>query len=88
MMAAARAMARMGQGWEAQGGEDAGHDQGGEGPDHIDFAVREVDQLDDAVDHRVAHGDEGVDAAPGQPAEEKFEEIVHGRPVDQGAWRP
>jgi hypothetical protein len=36
---------------------------------HEDVAVREVDQLDDAVDHRVAERDQGEDGAAGQPVD-------------------
>ena len=32
------------------------------GPDHVDVAVREVDQPQDTVDHGVAQGDQGVQA--------------------------
>ena len=31
--------------------------------DHVDVAVRKVDELDDAVDHRIAERDQRVDAA-------------------------
>ena len=41
----------------------------GEGPAHEDFAVGEVDHLQNAVDQRVAHGDQGVHAAQGQSLE-------------------
>ena len=37
--------------------------------DHEDVAVGEVDQLDDAVDHRVAQGDQRVDEAQLQAAD-------------------
>jgi hypothetical protein len=36
---------------------------GGEGADHEDLAVGEVDQANDAVHHGVAEGDERVEAA-------------------------
>jgi hypothetical protein len=36
----------------------------------------EVDQFNDAVDHGVAQGDQGVDAAPGQTAEKQLEENI------------
>ena len=39
---------------------------GGEGADHEHVAVREVDQLDDAVDERVADRDQRPDRAVGQ----------------------
>ena len=37
--------------------------EGEERPEHEQVAVGEVDQLDDAVDHRVAEGDQGVERA-------------------------
>ena len=42
----------------------------------------EVDKLDDAVNERVAQGDERVDAASGQATEKEFDEKldVHLRP--------
>ena len=45
--------------------ELAGRDgeEADERADHEDVAVGEVDQADDAVDHRVAQGDQGVDEA-------------------------
>ena len=44
--------------------------EGHEGADHEDVAVGEVDELDDAVDHRVAQRDEGVDATDRERVEE------------------
>lgn len=45
-------------------GEDVGVDrEGAEGAGHEDLAVREVDELDDAVHHRVADGDQPVHRA-------------------------
>ena len=58
-------------------GQNAGDDQRGEGPDHVDFAMGEIDQLDDAVHHGVAEGDQGVDAAPGQSPDQKLQKIIH-----------
>jgi hypothetical protein len=36
-----------------------------------------VYQLDNAINHGVAEGYEGVDAPSGQPSEKKFKEIFH-----------
>ena len=44
--------------------------------DHHDLAVREVDELDDAVDHRVAERDHGVDAAERQAVDHLLQENV------------
>ena len=48
--------------------------------DHHDLAVREVDELDDAVDHRVAQRDDRVDAAERQAVDELLEEDVQKLP--------
>ena len=50
----------------------------GEGAHHVDVAVREVDELQDAVDHRVAQRDEGVDGPEREPVDEVLEELGHG----------
>ncbi len=55
---------------QTQQRERARRDERGECADHVDLAVGKVDQLDDPVDHGVAEGDQRVDAAPGEPAEE------------------
>jgi hypothetical protein len=36
-----------------------------------------VDQLDNAINHGVAEGYEGVDTSSGQPSEKKLQEIFH-----------
>src|SRR5690349_22568749 len=50
------------------------------------FAVREVDELDDPVDHRVAERDDRVHAAERDAVDELLDEGVHGgvskRPAD------
>ena len=48
-------------------------------PDHEDVAVREVQQLQDAVDQGIAERDECVGAALGEPVERELDERVHGR---------
>ncbi len=48
----------------------------GEGAVHEDFGVGEVDQLQDAVDHRVAEGDERVDRAVGETGDGELEEVI------------
>ena len=67
---------------EAVDPERPRHEQGRERAEHVDFAMGEVDQLDDAVDERIAQGDERVDAASGQAAEKELDEKldVHLRP--------
>ena len=49
----------------------------GEGAQHVDVAMREVDQAQDPVDHRVAERDEGVDRAERQPVDQLLENSVH-----------
>ena len=72
---------------KARHAQQRGHDERGKRPQHVDFAVGEVDQADDAVHHRIAQGDQRVDAAAGQAAEKNFEKIVkiHRRHPDDGA---
>ena len=53
--------------------------------DHEDVAVGEVDELQDAVDHRVAERDQGVDRPDRDAVHEVLEELGHAarqvRPV-------
>ena len=59
-------------------GEDVEVDrEGAEGPGHEDLAVREVDELDDAVHHRVADGDQPVHRAEKQPVGQLLRQGVH-----------
>ena len=57
--------------------------------EHEHVAVREVDQLEDAVDERVAERDERVDGAVREPDERDREEVrraldeVHAEPEDE-----
>src|SRR5690606_1324685 len=53
--------------------------------DHEDFAVGEVDQLQDAVDHRVTERDEGVDAAEHESVEDLLQQYVE---VEQSPESP
>ena len=52
-------------------GEEAGEDA-----HHEDLGVGEVDEPQDAVDQRVAEGDEGVDGAERQPVDRLGPELV------------
>jgi hypothetical protein len=66
---------------QAQAGDDH---QADIGADHVNLAVGEIDHADDAVHHRIADGDQGVDAAQRQTVDDllkKFEkrEPGHGR---------
>ena len=63
---------------EADVREEGGREVAGEGADHEDVAVGEVDHAQDAVDHRVAEGDEGVDAAQRGAADEQVDPGVEG----------
>ena len=51
-----------------------------EGPDHVDVAVGEVQELEDPVDHRVAERDQRVDAAVRDPGHELGDEEVPVHP--------
>src|SRR5690606_31650455 len=46
------------------------HDEGDIRADHVHLAVGEVDHADDAVDHRVTDGDQGVGTANGQTVDQ------------------
>jgi hypothetical protein len=48
-----------------------------EGAHHEHLAVREVDELQDAVDHRVAEGHEGDHRALREPRDEGARDAVH-----------
>ncbi len=62
---------------EAQARERAGeHGDAYEGADHEVVAVGEVDELDDAVDQRVAEGDERDDRPVGDPDQELRDELA------------
>ena len=55
--------------------------------DHEDFAVREVNQAQNAVNHRVADGDERIQAAQAQRVRERLQQsgcVKHARypPLD------
>ena len=43
------------------------------GPEHIDLSLGEVDQAQDAIDHGVAQGDQGVNTAGGETVEQLLE---------------
>jgi len=49
--------------------------EAGERAHHEHVAMGEVDQLHDAVDHRVSQGDEGVDASELQPVQDVLKEL-------------
>jgi len=46
--------------------EDAGDDQRGKCADHINFAVREIDEFDNPVHHCIPQGNKGIDAPADQ----------------------
>jgi len=48
-----------------------------EGADHEDVGVREIDEAQDAIDHRVAERDERIDGPEGQAVEELLQEFGH-----------
>ena len=63
-----------------QGTDDGDGDQGA---DHDHFAVREVDQAHDAVHHRVAQGDEGINAPLHQAVDDLLKKNIHVSNPDQ-----
>ena len=66
-------------------GQRDDHRVRGERADHHDLAVREVDELDDPVDHRVAERDDRVDAAERQAVHDLLQEDVHSGASDRGS---
>ena len=64
---------------QARGRERHDHREGDHAADHHHLAVGEVDELHDAVDHRVAERDDGVHAAEREAVHDLLEEGVHGR---------
>ena len=64
-------------GWIGVEVERVGEEIAGEGAQHVDVAVREVDEAQHPVHHRVAERDEGVDRAERQPVDQLLEERVH-----------
>lgn len=64
------------------------HGIGQEGPQHVNLPMGEIDHLNHAVDHGVAHCYKGIDTAKGDPVyqllEEQtglFKEIFHKNPT-------
>jgi hypothetical protein len=55
------------------------HRESHHGADHHHFAMREVDQLDDAVHHGVAQSDHGVHASCGEAIHQLLQESIHAR---------
>ena len=53
---------------QRQAHADKGH--GEKRPEHVNLAMGEIDQFDDAVNHGVAHGDQGVDQPQGESVDE------------------
>ena len=46
------------------------------GAHHVDITVSEVDELDDAVDHRIAERDQRVDAAERYAIDELLQDLM------------
>ena len=63
---------------EADVAQERGREVAGEGADHEDVAMREVDHAQDAVDHRVAQRDEGIDTAQRCAVHEKVDPGIDG----------
>jgi hypothetical protein len=57
-------------------GQPGKGDEGHVGTDHVHLAVGEVDHANDAVNHRVADGDQGIGAADGQSINQLLEEMI------------
>jgi hypothetical protein len=46
-------------------------------PEDDNITMGEIDELEDAVDHRVAQGDQRVEAADGQGGDQCLDEVGH-----------
>ena len=58
-------------------GQDHEYDQSDEGRQHEQVAMGEIDHADDAVNHRVADGDQSVDRPQREPVDQLLQEIIH-----------
>ena len=66
----------------AAGQPDAKNDEEGRDRAHHEHvAMGEIDHADDAVDHRVADGDQAVDRPEGDAVDELLEKILHAPPL-------
>ena len=59
------------------GDQDQKGDKRQERADHEDVAVREIDHTDNAVDHRVADGDQAIDRTERNAVDELLDEVFH-----------
>ncbi|MND78935.1 hypothetical protein D3C80_706560 [compost metagenome] len=64
---------------ESQHGQPGDGDERHVGANHVHLAVGEVDHSNDAVDHRIADGDQGIRAANGQAINQLLEEVIDVR---------
>ncbi len=62
---------------QTRGRQRADHRERHHCAEHHHFAVREVDELDDAVDHRIAERDHGIDRPQRQAVDHLLDENVH-----------
>ena len=60
--------------------QDQERDQRDKAADHEDIAMGEIDHADDAIDHRVADGDQAIDRAEYNAVDQLLGEIVHVLP--------
>ena len=67
-------------GGQAERDQDQEGDQRDEAADHENIAMGEIDHADDAVDHRVADGDQAVDRAEHEAVDQLLGEIIHALP--------
>ena len=51
-------------------------------PEHQHVAVREIDETQDAINHRIAEGDERVYGAEREAVDQLLEEPVQSIPMD------
>jgi hypothetical protein len=65
---------------QAGRGEYVDHGKRNHGADHHHFTVGEIDQLDDAVDHRVAQRHDGINSPKRKAVYQLLNEDVHAAP--------
>jgi len=71
-------------GWVRGASERDEHAVADERPDHVDVAVREVQELEDPVHHRVPESDERVDRAEGDPVQRDLEKELPAEQRESG----
>ena len=59
----------------------------GKGPGHINFTLGKVDQAQNTIDHSIAQGDQGIDAAGSEAVENLLQEHPVNSRAQVGLWK-